>query len=284
MSNATTTVPRKDTTYEALLPMFEELHTLNNGSTRHRQLRDELITEHLPLAEHLARRFRDRGEAHDDLVQVANLALIKAVDRYDPDRESDFVSFAVPTIMGELRRHFRDTGWSVRMPRRLQERYQQVSKAISALSQQLGRAPVPSEIAEHLGVALDAVHEGLQAGNAYRSSSLEGVLQGSDSLTVSHTLGTDDRELSDVEDRAELRPLLRTLPEREQRLIALRFVHGMTQSHIAQELGISQMHVSRLLTQALQRVRAQAGDADADEISQQLTATERTASASGNAA
>ncbi len=283
MSNATATVPRNDTTYETLLPMFEELHTLDNGSTRRRQLRDELITEHLPLAEHLARRFRDRGEAYDDLVQVANLALIKAVDRYESDRNSDFVSFAVPTIMGELRRHFRDTGWSVRMPRRLQERYQQVSKAISALSQQLGRAPAPSEIAEHLGVALGDVHEGLQAGNAYRSSSLEDVLQGSDSLTVSDTLGTDDRELSDVEDRAELRPLLRTLPEREQHLLALRFVHGLTQSHIARELGISQMHVSRLLTQALQRVRAQAPDTDADEISQ-LTAPESSAGTSEKAA
>ncbi|MHA6803867.1 SigB/SigF/SigG family RNA polymerase sigma factor [Salinifilum ghardaiensis] len=261
MTDTATTTARENTTYDALLPFFDELRTLDSDSARSK-LRDELITEHLPLAEHLARRFRDRGESHDDLVQVANLALVKAVDRYEPDRSSDFVSFAVPTIMGELRRHFRDTGWSVRMPRRLQERYQQVSKAISALSQQLGRAPAPSEIAEHLGVELDDVHEGMQAGHAYRSSSLEAVLQGSDSLTVSHTLGIEHREMSDVEDRAELRPLLRSLPERERRLIALRFLRGMTQSNIAQELGISQMHVSRLLTQALQRAREQAEEAD----------------------
>ncbi|CAM03466.1 RNA polymerase sigma-B factor [Saccharopolyspora erythraea NRRL 2338] len=241
--------------YEDLEPLFAELAELDEQDGRYQALRDRLVTEHLPVAEHIARRFRHRGETHDDLVQVATLGLIKAVDRFDPGRGVGFMSYAVPTIMGEVRRHFRDAGWSVRMPRRMQELHLSVSAGISALSQELGRAPTPSELAAHLKLSVDDVQQGLEAGNAYRSASLDDLLTGTDDVPLGEAIGFDDSELAEVEDRETIRPLLAELPERERRILVMRFFRGMTQTEIAEQVGVSQMHVSRLLTRTLSWLR-----------------------------
>lgn len=241
--------------YDELAPLFVELATLNEGDPRREELRDKLVTEHLPVAQHIARRFSHRGEAQEDLTQVAVLGLINAVDRFDPDRGVDFLSYAVPTIMGEVRRHFRDTGWAVRVPRRLQERHLSVSSAISTLSQELGRAPTPSELAKHLGISKDEVYKGLEAGNAYRSSSLDELLTNTDEIPLGDAIGENDSELDEVENREVIRPLLNELGERERRIVILRFFRSMTQTQIAEQVGISQMHVSRLLSRTLSWLR-----------------------------
>ncbi|SFT65856.1 RNA polymerase sigma-B factor [Actinopolyspora lacussalsi subsp. righensis] len=241
--------------YEELAPLFVEFADLDNDDRRRAELRDKLVTAHLPIAQHIARRFSNRGESQEDLIQVATLGLINAVDRFDPQRGVDFLSYAVPTIMGEVRRHFRDTGWTVRVPRRLQERHLSISSAISTLSQELGRAPAPSEIAEHLGISRDEVHQGLEAGNAYRSSSLDELLSDTDEIPLGDAIGSPDAELDEVENREAIRPLLRELGERERRIVVLRFFKSMTQTQIAEQIGISQMHVSRLLARTLSWLR-----------------------------
>ncbi|MGJ7906017.1 RNA polymerase sigma factor SigF [Actinopolyspora sp. H202] len=241
--------------YEELAPLFVEFADLDKEDRRRAELRDKLVTAHLPIAQHIARRFSNRGESQEDLIQVATLGLINAVDRFDPQRGVDFLSYAVPTIMGEVRRHFRDTGWTVRVPRRLQERHLSISSAISTLSQELGRAPVPSEIAEHLGISRDEVHQGLEAGNAYRSSSLDELLSDTDEIPLGDAIGSPDAELDEVENREAIRPLLRELGERERRIVILRFFKSMTQTQIAEQIGISQMHVSRLLARTLSWLR-----------------------------
>lgn len=242
--------------YEHLNPLFDELVTLEEGAARRAELREELVRGHLPLAEHIAQRFSGRGVAKEDLVQVARVGLINAVDRFDPRRGSDFLSFAVPTVMGEVRRHFRDTGWVIRVPRRLKELHLSINSASTQLSQRLGRAPAPSEIAEHLGISQDAVFEGLDAGNAYHSMSLDEVLSGEvENLALGDTLGEDDAALAGVENHETLQPLVRQLPERERKILALRFVHNLTQTQIAEQVGISQMHVSRLLARTLATLR-----------------------------
>ncbi|MFD2397654.1 SigB/SigF/SigG family RNA polymerase sigma factor [Prauserella oleivorans] len=242
--------------YEHLTPLFEELVTLDDDDPRRVALRDELVTGHLPLAEHIAQRFSGRGVAKEDLVQVARVGLINAVDRFDPRRGSDFLSFAVPTVMGEVRRHFRDTGWVIRVPRRLKELHLSINNASTQLSQKLGRAPTPSEIAQHLGLTQEEVFEGLDAGNAYHSMSLDEVLSGdTENLALGDTLGEDDAALEGVENHETLQPLVKELPERERKILALRFVHNMTQTQIAEQVGISQMHVSRLLARTLAKLR-----------------------------
>jgi RNA polymerase sigma-B factor len=242
--------------YQALAPLFDELARLPPGDPRRSDVRDKLVTGHLPLAEHIAQRFSGRGVAKEDLVQVATVGLINAVDRFDADRGSDFLSFAVPTVMGEVRRHFRDTGWLVRVPRRLKELHLSISAASTELAQRLGRAPTPSEIATHLGISQDDVYEGLEAGNAYHSMSLDEVLSGeTENLALGDTLGEEDAGLEGVENHEALLPLIRDLPERERRILGLRFVHNMTQTQIADRIGVSQMHVSRLLARTLQRLR-----------------------------
>nr|WP_207630821.1 MULTISPECIES: RNA polymerase sigma factor SigF [unclassified Actinopolyspora] len=238
-----------------MAPLFVEFAGLEKTDRRYAELRDRLVTEHLPIAQHIARRFSNRGEAQEDLIQVATLGLINAVDRFDPQRGVDFLSYAVPTIMGEVRRHFRDTGWTVRVPRRLQERHLSISSAISTLSQSLGRAPTPSEIAGHLGISRDEVHQGLEAGNAYRSSSLDELLSDTDEIPLGDAIGSSDAELDEVENRAAIRPLLEELGERERRIVVLRFFKSMTQTQIAEQIGISQMHVSRLLARTLSWLR-----------------------------
>ncbi|ASO21381.1 RNA polymerase sigma-B factor [Actinoalloteichus hoggarensis] len=244
--------------YEHLAPLFAELAALEPDCREHAALRERLVTEHLPLARHVARRFANRGETQDDLVQVATMGLIKAVDRFDPERGVDFLSYAVPTVMGEVRRHFRDTGWTVRVPRRLQELHLALNTASGELSQTLGRAPTPRELAERLEVPVEQVYEGLAAGHAYRSSSLDEMLIDDESLALGDTLGRIEPELENVENREVLQPLLATLPQRDRTVLLLRFFANLTQTQIAERVGISQMHVSRLLARALRRLREEA--------------------------
>jgi len=242
--------------YQHLTPLFDELAGTDADDPRRGELRDQLVTGHLALAEHIAIRFSNRGVPREDLVQVATVGLINAVDRFEPDRGSDFLSYAVPTIMGEVRRHFRDASWSMRVPRRLKELNLAISAASGALSQRLGRAPTPSEIGAHLGLSNEDVLEGLEAGNAYHSVSLDETLSAeNDSDPLADTLGEEDAALEGVENNESLRPLIAGLPERERQILTLRFFLNMTQTQIAERVGISQMHVSRLLARTLERLR-----------------------------
>jgi RNA polymerase sigma-B factor len=250
-------VTRADPEYGHLSPLLERYAELPADHPDREKLRDELVRGFLPVAQHIARRFSNRGEPLDDLIQVATVGLINAIDRYSPDRGSDFFSFAVPTISGEVRRHFRDLGWSMRVPRRLKDLHVSINGAVSELSQSLGRAPKPSEIAEHLGVPVSEVLEGLEASEAYRSSSLDEMLSSEQgSATVGELVGAADAELDRVDFRQALRPVLAELAERERTIVLLRFFGNMTQTQIADRVGISQMHVSRLLAQTLDRLRS----------------------------
>ncbi|EFC84896.1 RNA polymerase sigma factor SigF [Parafrankia sp. EUN1f] len=236
--------------------LFARLVSLPEGDPERAALRDQLVRMHLPLVEYLARRFRNRGEPLDDLVQVATIGLIKSVDRFDPERGVEFSTYATPTIVGEIKRHFRDKGWAIRVPRRLQELKLSLTKATSELSQSLGRSPTVSEIARHLEMTEEEVLEGLESANAYSAVSLDAPDSGDDEApAVADTLGVQDESLEGVEYRESLKPLLEKLPPREKRILLLRFFGNMTQSQIANELGISQMHVSRLLARTLAQLR-----------------------------
>jgi len=225
-------------------------------------LRSQLVEGHLGLAEYLARRFSNRGEHLDDLVQVASLGLLKAVDRFEPSRGVEFSTYATHTIVGELKRHFRDKGWAVRAPRRMQELYLRLGKVVSSLSQELGRSPTIPELAADAQVSEEEVLEALEAGQAYRFSSLDAPGGGDDDEgdTLSAHLGGEDPRLIEAEHRAALSPLIARLPPRDQTILHLRFFVGMTQSEIAGQLGISQMHVSRLLARSLNQLRAAASE------------------------
>jgi RNA polymerase sigma-B factor len=237
--------------------LFAELAECEPESAERYRLRDELVEMHLPLVEYLARRFRNRGEPLDDLVQVATIGLIKSVDRFDLERGVEFSTYATPTIVGEIKRHFRDKGWAIRVPRRLQELKLSLTKATSELSQRLGRSPTVAELAGHLGMSEEEVLEGLESANAYSAVSLDAPDGGDeDSPAVADTLGAEDESLEGVEYRESLKPLLDQLPPREKRILLLRFFGNMTQSQIAADLGISQMHVSRLLARTLTQLRA----------------------------
>jgi RNA polymerase sigma-B factor len=221
-----------------------------------RALRDELVEMHLPLVEYLARRFRNRGEPYDDLVQVATIGLIKSVDRFDSERGVEFSTYATPTIVGEIKRHFRDKGWTIRVPRRLQELKLALTKATAELAQRNSRAPTVAELAKHLEMTEEEVLEGLESANAYSAVSLDAPEGGdSDSPSVADSLGMTDEALEGVEYRESLKPLLERLPAREKRILMLRFFGNQTQSQIAAELEISQMHVSRLLARTLAQLR-----------------------------
>ncbi|MCA1822072.1 MAG: SigB/SigF/SigG family RNA polymerase sigma factor [Pseudonocardia sp.] len=228
------------------------------------KLREQLITGYLAVAEHIARRFASRGEPLEDLIQIATVGLIHAVDRFEPARGVNFFSFAIPTITGELRRYFRDHGWSTRVPRRLKDLHVAIRSTQRELSQQLGRAPRPSEIATRLEIPTSEVIEGLQAGEAYRSSSLDELLNpaGGDTATLGEFVGGLDEELEAIDDREALRPLLAQLPPRERTILALRFFRGLTQTQIAEQLGMSQMHVSRLLRQTLTSLQGSMATSD----------------------
>jgi RNA polymerase sigma-B factor len=236
--------------------LFERLATLTDDEERLR-IRGELVELHLPLVEYLARRFRNRGEWLDDLTQVATIGLIKSIDRFDLERGVEFSTYATPTIVGEIKRHFRDKGWAVRVPRRLQELKLALTKAIGDLAQREGRAPTVAEIAAHLQMTEEEVLEGLESANAYSTVSLDAPDSGDDDApAVAESLGMLDDALEGVEYRESLKPLLEQLPPREKRILLLRFFGNMTQSQIASELGISQMHVSRLLARTLTQLRA----------------------------
>lgn len=241
--------------YDHLLPLFEEFVELDDGDHRRAQLREQLVEGHLPVARHIARRFAQRGEPLDDLEQVATVGLINAVDRFDLHRGVDFLSYAVPTVTGEVRRHFRDQGWGMRVPRRLKDLHVTLGSAVSELSQKLGRAPTATELAEHLRLPKEEIVEGLEAANAYRGTSLDRLTDEDNSGGITDVVGQADHELDRVEYREALKPLLSRLPERERTILMLRFFGNMTQTQIADRIGISQMHVSRLLTQTLASLR-----------------------------
>ena len=236
--------------------LFERLAALPEGARDRQRVRDALVEQHLPLVEHLARRFRNRGEPYDDLVQVATIGLIKSVDRFDLDRGVEFSTYATPTIVGEIKRHFRDKGWAVRVPRRLQELRLSLTSATAELSQTLGRAPTVAELATFLRLSDEEVLEGLESANAYSTLSLDaGDSSDDEQMAVADTLGVEDEGLQGVEYRESLKPMLEQLPFREKKILLLRFFKNMTQSEIAVEVGISQMHVSRLLARTLAQLR-----------------------------
>jgi RNA polymerase sigma-B factor len=244
----------RDSDYAHLAPLFTEFAALPVDHPDRIALRNKLVTGYLPVVQHIARRFAGRGEPVDDLEQAGTVGLLNAVDRFEPDRGIDFLSYAVPTITGEVRRHFRDRTWSMRVPRRLKDLQCSINGAVGPLSQELNRAPRPSEIAARLGISTEEVVEGLDAQQAYRSTSLDELVSGADTA-LTDTLGSADVELDKVEYRQTLAPLLDELPERERTILVLRFFGNMTQTQIADRVGISQMHVSRLLAQTVAGLR-----------------------------
>ena len=224
-------------------------------------LRDKAIEAWLPLARHLAHRYAGRGEPTDDLIQTANVGLIKAVDKFDPERGVDFAGYAIPTIIGEIKRHFRDRTWSIRVPRRLQELRLAITEANATLTHTLGRSPTVADIATHLSVTEEDVLEGLEGARAYNATSLSTPISADGSTELGDTLGGEDYEFELAETRVALGPALAKLDDREQKILTLRFYGNLTQSQIADQIGISQMHVSRLLTKALTKLRSElAGD------------------------
>jgi RNA polymerase sigma-B factor len=237
-------------------------------SAYHRQAdpaaRDALVQRFLPLARQLARRYQRTGEPLDDLVQVASLGLLKAIDRFDPDRATAFSSFAVPTILGELKRYFRDKGWSVRVPRDLQELAVRVDRLGEELLRELGRAATPTEMAERLGVTTEQVLEAREAAGAYRAVSLDKPRAEDEEAgeAYAEVVGGEDPGFGLAEDAATVQRLMRVLTDREREVLRLRFVEDLTQSEIGARVGVSQMHVSRLIRQSISRLRtvAEAGD------------------------
>jgi RNA polymerase sigma-B factor len=229
-------------------------------STGERRLRDELIEMNIGLAEAVARRFAGRGERHDDLLQVALVGLLKSVERFDPDRGLAFSSFATPTIEGELKRHFRDKRWAVRVPRRLQEQMLEVNQSVATLSQRAGRSPTIDEIAADTHLTTEEVLEALEAGRAIVAASIDNDERDSGRGTVIDVQGEADSGMEQVEQRMMVAKLLDSLPDRERTIVALRFYDGLTQSEIADRFGVSQMQISRILARTLDRLRAGAGD------------------------
>ncbi len=255
---------RTETPYdeEGLRNRFRTLRETQSSA-----LRDEIIVEHAWIARTVARRFDQRGESFDDLVQVASLGLVKAVDRFDPELGTNFVSFAMPTVVGEVRRYFRDHTWSVRVPRSAKELKPLITKGVERLQHELGRSPTISEIAEHLQLSIDTVLEAMEASAAYRASSLDAPTRGSDQAPESHRgLAQDDRELGRIVDATTIRQLLATLPGRSRMILYLRFFEHMSQAEIAEHVGTSQVHVGRLLKAGLEQLRGQITAADLDEL------------------
>jgi RNA polymerase sigma-B factor len=235
------TVPERDRS--EIDAMFVEY-----AKTRDTRLRDQLVEAHIGLARHLAGRFTFRGEPLDELEQVALVGIMNAVDRFEPERGGQFSTFAVPTVVGELKRHFRDRGWAVRVPRRVQELHLEIGRLVGALSQELGRSPTPSELAQRAGVDEERVIEAMEAGGMYQLTSLDAP-----SSSGADTSAPD--EFATLDQRMAIEELLATLPARERTIVELRFFDGLTQSEIAERVGISQMHVSRLLARSLNTLR-----------------------------
>jgi RNA polymerase sigma-B factor len=236
--------------------MVRTMAALPAGHPSRPRLRERAIEAWLPLAQLLANRYHGRGEPDDDLVQTATIGLIKAVDRFDPDRGVDFAGFAIPTILGEIKRYFRDRTWSIRVPRRLQEMRMAITEANTTLGHTLGRSPTVADISVYLRVTEEEVLEGLEGARAYNATSLSTPVGADGDRELGDTLGADDHEFDLVEMRISLGPALASLNGRAQKIVALRFFGNLTQMQIAEQLGISQMHVSRLLSRALATLRS----------------------------
>ncbi len=223
--------------------------------------RDQLIERFLPLAKRLARRYERASEPLEDLIQVASVGLVKAIDRFEPGQGSSFSSYAVPTILGELKRHFRDAGWALHVPRGMQERVLRVNEAVERLSGPAGGSPTPQRVATELGMPVEDVLEAMEAAAAYDTISLDAPLRSSEDegSNLGDAVGDVDDRLDLVEHSATLSRVLRAMPERERTILFLRFAEGLTQVEIAERVGISQMHVSRLIRRALERLRVVAG-------------------------
>jgi len=236
--------------------LFARLEVLEEGTYEYSYVRNTLVELNLALVKFAAARFRSRSEPMEDIVQVGTIGLIKAIDRFQLSRGVEFPTFAMPTIVGEIKRFFRDTSWSVRVPRRLQELRLDLAKAGDELAQKLDRAPTVAELAEKLQLSEAEVIEGMGASNAYTASSLDAQADEDDSEgALTDRIGYEDHDLEGIENVESLKPLIAELPERDRQILSLRFVANMTQSEIGEELGISQMHVSRLLTRTLARLR-----------------------------
>lgn len=253
---STTEVHHRDG-YAHLAPTLAEYAVTAAADPRRRELRDELAVALWPVVAHIARRYHDRGEPVEDLEQIGAIGLLKALERFDPARGTDILSYAVPTITGEIRRHFRDRTWAMRVPRSLKDLQVPMREAVGELTTTLRRSPRPSEIAGHLGVPVEQVLDALNAAQAYTADSLDTLISPTDDghLALGDLLAAADQDPSAIAYRHELRAALAELPERERTIVVLRFFHDMTQTQIAQRVGLSQMHVSRLLSHTLTRLR-----------------------------
>jgi RNA polymerase sigma-B factor len=249
---------KSDDSYDDVVEMFVVLRTMPAESHEYRRQRECIVSRCLPLADHVARHFGRRGEGLDDLTQVARMGLMNAINRFDPDKGPSFIGFAIPTMMGEVRRYFRDYSWSMRVPRRLRELHVQIGRATSDLAQRLGRAPTATEPSEELGVTREEIVECLVAGDAYQLESLDAPVGSDDSgnsRSVADKVGSVDPHINHITDREAVRSLVGTLPAREREVLYMRFFESMTQSQIAERIGVSQMQVSRILASTLESLR-----------------------------
>ncbi|KIA64290.1 SigB/SigF/SigG family RNA polymerase sigma factor [Nocardia vulneris] len=247
--------------YDDIEPALLELSDLDSDDPGHPELRATIVRRCLPLADHIARRFSGRGETYDDLYQIASVGVVLAVDRLDPSRGSPFLAFAVPTIMGEVRRHFRDHTWAVRVPRRVKETQQRIGPTVELLSHRFGRPPTAMELAIELDLDLTEVTQALIATNCYRTDSLDPAADaGSDTgaAAFAENLGGDDGNYELTENALAVAPLLAALPEAERRILHMRFFEGLTQAQIGQQCGVSQMQISRILSRTLDALRTEA--------------------------
>jgi RNA polymerase sigma-B factor len=253
------TSPKHSDEYADVVDMFHVLRTLPADSREYARQRECIVNRCLQLADHVARHYDRRGENLEDLTQVARLGLMNAINRFDPDKSPSFLAFAVPTMMGEVRRHFRDHGWSMHVPRRIRDRHGQITRATAHLTQSLGRAPTASELSELLDLDREEVVESLVAAASYNVHSIDAPVAGGDGRPqmLADTIGDVDPAYEHITDLAAVRPLIEALPEREQTVLYLRFFASMTQSQIAEQIGVSQMHVSRILERTLTKLRTQ---------------------------
>lgn len=249
-----------DDSYDDVVEMFIVLRRMPAESHEYRRQRERIVGRCLPLADHVASHFARRGEGIEDLTQVARLGLMNAVNRFDPDKGPSFIGFAVPTMMGEVRRYFRDYSWGMRVPRRLRELHVQISRTTGELAQKLGRAPTAGELAQVLEVPREEIVECLVAGDAYRLDSLDAPLGADGSgkpRLVADAVGGVDPQIEHITNREAVQALVGALPQRERQVLHMRFFESMTQSQIAERIGVSQMQVSRILSSTLRCLRDQ---------------------------
>jgi RNA polymerase sigma-B factor len=245
--------------YADVTAMFTALHDTAPDSAQAAHQRTLIVDRCLALADHVARRYSGRGEDIEDLTQVARLGLVKAVNGFDPAKGSHFIGYAIPTMMGEVRRHFRDHAWATHVPRRLKDRHGAITAATTELTQSLGHAPTASQLATHLDLSHEDVVDSVLAASAYQVQSIDAPVSSGDAAPrmLADTLGESDTAFDRITDQHTVRPLLEALPERERTILYLRFFESMTQSQIAERIGISQMHVSRILDRTLRELREQ---------------------------